>query len=401
MPLAVTFRGVHDPSLTRSTPTDQDATTSITAFIGRTPTGPTNTCIEVKTFTDFQRHFGGLTAGFPLPYAVSAFFNNGGTTALIVRLSEPGADPNNPLSLQTYLGDQVEKTGLYALEQAAQFNILCIPPDTSDGDTPPQVYQTAAAYCAAQRAMLILDPPRSWQEKYDRGDVAQIVISDLGSFSADARRSAAVYFPRMIAVDPLQNGRQRAFPASGAIAGIWAATDANRGVWKAPAGLSAALRGVVGLEANLTDEENRLLNSQGINCLRTFPSVGAVVWGARTLHGGDQIETEYKYIPVQRTMHYIASSVLLDTQRTVFERNDETLWARLRLSVGAFMMQLFRQGAFQGSRANEAYFVRCDATTTTQADIDAGFFNVVVGFAPLKPAEFVVITIQQMTGQQD
>jgi len=183
------------------------------------------------------------------------------------------------------------------------------------------------------------------------------------------------------------------------IAGATARVDTQRGVWKAPAGLDAALNGVQGLEINLTDEENGQLNPRGINCLRSFPVNGRVVWGARTMRGADVAADEYKYIPVRRLALFIEESLFRGTQWVVFEPNDEPLWAQIRLNPGAFMQNLFRQGAFQGTAARDAYFVKCDKETTTQNDINLDRVNILVGFAPLKPAEFVVIRIQQMAGQ--
>ena len=151
----------------------------------------------------------------------------------------------------------------------------------------------------------------------------------------------------------------------------------------------------------LTDGENGTLNQLGINCLRTFPASGNIVWGGRTLRGADQMADEWKYIPVRRTAMFIEESLFRGTQWVVFEPNDEPLWAEIRLSIGAFMNGLFRQGAFQGKTPRDAYFVKCDGETTTQADIDLGIVNIVVGFAPLKPAEFVVIKLQQIAGSLD
>ncbi|EEF93729.1 hypothetical protein CATMIT_01637 [Catenibacterium mitsuokai DSM 15897] len=151
----------------------------------------------------------------------------------------------------------------------------------------------------------------------------------------------------------------------------------------------------------LTDAENGELNQLGINCLRAMPVSGRVVWGSRTLRGADQLADEYKYIPVRRTALFIEESLFRGLKWVVFEPNDEPLWAQIRLNVGAFMHNLFRQGAFQGSSPRDAYFVRCDKDTTTQNDIDLGVVNVVVGFAPLKPAEFVVLRLQQIAGQID
>jgi phage tail sheath protein FI len=151
----------------------------------------------------------------------------------------------------------------------------------------------------------------------------------------------------------------------------------------------------------MTDEENGSLNPLGINCLRVMPGVGRVVWGARTLKGADRLANQWKYLPVRRTALYIEESLYRGTQWAVFEPNDEPLWAQIRLNVGAFMHDLFTKGAFQGSTPKEAYLVKCDKETTTQYDIDRGIVNIVVGFAPLKPAEFVMIKIQQLAGQRE
>ena len=170
-------------------------------------------------------------------------------------------------------------------------------------------------------------------------------------------------------------------------------------MWKAPAGIDATLNGVAELTVKLTDGENGQLNPLGVNCLRAFPVIGRVVWGARTLRGADSLASEWKYIPVRRLALFIEESLFRGTKWVVFEPNDEPLWAQIRLNIGAFMQSLFRQGAFQGTTPREAYFVKCDSETTTQDDINLGIVNILVGFAPLKPAEFVVIKIQQMAGQ--
>jgi phage tail sheath protein FI len=183
------------------------------------------------------------------------------------------------------------------------------------------------------------------------------------------------------------------------VAGVFSRTDAQRGVWKAPAGSEASLSGAAGLEIIMSDAENGQLNPLGINCLRSLSTFGRVVWGSRTLHGANDRASEWKYIPVRRTALFIEESLFRGTQWVVFEPNDEPLWAQIRLNLGAFMHNLFRQGAFQGTTPKEAYFVKCDKETTTQSDINSGIVNILVGFAPLKPAEFVVIKIQQIAGQ--
>jgi phage tail sheath protein FI len=306
---------------------------------------------------------------------------------------------SQPLLAADFTGSSNNKTGLFALEKADLFNLLCIPADTRDGDTPAAVYQDAVAYCTLRRAFLIVDPPVAWAANPDTAAAAAIAgLSALG-LNGPAARNAALFFPRVIEFDPQRGGQLDTFVPCGAIAGIFARTDATRGVWKAPAGMDAAVNGIAGLQVKLSDGENGQLNPLGINSLRVFPLTGPVVWGARTLRGADAIGDEYKYIPVRRLALFLEETLYRNTQWVVFEPNDEPLWAQIRLNIGAFMHTLFRQGAFQGMTPKDAYFVKCDKETTTQNDINLGVVNIVVGFAPLKPAEFVVIKIQQIAGQ--
>ena len=321
------------------------------------------------------------------------------TTALAGANTALGADDGRALADATYFGDQSQKTGLFALDKADIINLLCIPPDDRAGDTTPAVWQAALSYCVSRRAMLIVDSPATWSANPDTAAATAVAhLGDLGLVGT-AARNAGLYFPRVFEADPLADGRLDRFVPCGLIAGAFARTDSQRGVWKAPAGLDAALNGTQGLDANLTDLENGQLNPIGVNVLRSFPLSGRVIWGARTLRGADQLADEYKYVPVRRLALYIEESLFRGTQFVVFEPNDEPLWAQIRLNVGAFMNNLFRQGAFQGQTPRDAYFVKCDKETTTQNDIDLGIVNIVVGFAPLKPAEFVVIKLQQIAGQ--
>ena len=291
----------------------------------------------------------------------------------------------------------IAKTGLYALDKADLFNLLCIPPEVRTGDTNVEIYKLALPYCVKRRAMLIVDPPAAWgANKETAASKAKAGLMDLGLGGTDAR-NAILYFPRVIQADPLREGQLDTFVPCGILAGVMARTDTQRGVWKAPAGIDAALNGIVGLQANLSDDENGMLNPLGINCLRNFPVYGRVVWGSRTLRGADQLADEYKYVPVRRLLLYLQESLYRGTQWVVFEPNDEPLWSQIRLNIGAFMNNLFKQGAFQGKTPKEAYLVKCDSETTTQYDIDRGIVNIVIGFAPLKPAEFVILKFQQMT----
>jgi uncharacterized protein len=304
------------------------------------------------------------------------------------------------LAAADYLGDQAKKTGIYALLAADLFNLVCIPPDTRGGDTDLNVYaHVLNDICVLRRAMLIVDSPAAWSGiAATAANTAAAGLSTL-NLTGDNARNAALYFPRVIETDPLSNGQQDTFVPCGIIAGIMARTDSQRGVWKAPAGLDASINGIVGFDVELKNEDSGILNPLGINCLRSFPPAGGrVVWGARTLRGADQLADDYKYVPVRRLALYLEESLFRGTQWVVFEPNDEPLWAQIRLNVGAFMHDLFVQGAFQGSTPQDAYFVKCDKETTTQNDINLGIVNIVVGYAPLKPAEFVVIKIQQIAG---
>ena len=303
------------------------------------------------------------------------------------------------LDINDFTGDffQDNKKGLYALEKADIFNLLCLPPyKKGDSGNPDDIDASliakASAYCEKRRAMLLVDCPSDWT---DKENAKKGIKAGVGAVS----KNAALFFPRLKQPNPLRDNQIEQFVPCGAVAGGMARTDTQRGVWKAPAGIEATLRGVPELAVNLTDDENGELNPLGINCLRNFPIIGRIIWGSRTLRGADVLADEWKYIPVRRTALYIEESLFRGTQWVVFEPNDEPLWAQIRLNVGAFMHNLFRQGAFQGTTPRQAYLVKCDKETTTQNDIDRGIVNIVVGFAPLKPAEFVIIKLQQIAGE--
>lgn len=302
------------------------------------------------------------------------------------------ASDGNDLGANEFLGSESNKQGIYGFEDAANLNLLCIPPMSTTADVPNNVWTAAASYCERRRAFLLIDPPGTWTTK----DAA---VTGMATGVGTTSKNASVFFPRLRQPNILRNNQIETFVPSGAIAGVMARTDASRGVWKAPAGLSATLRGVSDFSVPLTDAENGELNPLGLNCLRTMPPAGRVVWGSRTLQGDDRLASEWKYIPVRRTALFIEESLFRGLAWAVFEPNDEPLWGQIRLNVTAFMHTLFRQGAFQGSKPDLAYLVKCDSETTTQDDINRGVVNVLVGFAPLKPAEFVVIKLQQLAGQ--
>lgn len=537
-PPALMAPGVFVTEVPSASQTIAGVPTSNTAFLGRAAMGPVNAPTLVYSFGDFERLFGGLVDGFTLPLAVRDFFNNGGGTAVIVRLvhlpggkpdeaataatltlraegadaeaapvvtlqaSNPGswgdavsvqvtyteeddipdpvldsinataapgveisrsdlfnlqvtvqppgssqiaaetflnvtlradnraalqsvlqqgslylrvqegsipADPGRPavgdapqslsggvdsdaLVARDFIGDARDQTGLSALDKADIVNILCIPADAPEGDIDLQVWQAAIAYAADNGAFLIIDPPGSWLTAHQADSLPATAESFLTDLSAgEAGRYGMVYFPRLLQVSPL-TGVEQATVGCGAIAGVFARTDASRGVWKAPAGTEATLSQIAGLQVQLSDPQTGQLNPMGVNSLRTFDPYGSVIWGARTLRGSDQLSDEYKYIPVRRLTTYIELSLRRGLQWAVFEPNDETLWAALRTTIGQFMNDLQLQGAFY------SYDVRVDASTTSQADLDQGLVNVVISFAPVKPAEFVVLYLQLQAG---
>jgi phage tail sheath protein FI len=531
MPLSLTYPGVYIEEIPSGIHTIIGVATSITAFVGRAPQGEVNAPYTINSFADYERLYGGLSLQSTMSYAVSDFFANGGTQAVIVRLANggtaaelvldenlspppsaplsPGAGPYQALYLtaasvgswgnsivarvdlpktspakldptlfnltikqldptkqralltERYLNvtvdptqpryiarvlaqnsnlvyvtqnssnqDQVppiapaegdytaspgvddidlidanfiggssetDKLGLYALENVDLFNILCIPPYpdpiTGELEVGAKVRAQAIAYCEAKRAFYIMDSPTAWTSK-------QKALDGLDTFLINRSKNAALFFPRLLEPNLLHDNQVEPFVACGAVAGIFAKTDAQRGVWKAPAGQETALSGnIQGFTVPLTDPENGELNPLGVNCLRSFHIIGQVVWGSRTLEGADELTSEWKYIPVRRTALFLEESLYRGTKWVVFEPNDEPLWAQIRLNLNAFMQGLFLQGAFAGAKASDAYRVKCDKENNPPESVDQGIVNILVAFAPLEPAEFVVIQIQQLAGQ--
>ncbi|WP_328959103.1 phage tail sheath family protein [Kitasatospora purpeofusca] len=307
-----------------------------------------------------------------------------------------------------YLASEKDKTGIFQLLKTDIFNLLCLPGChdhlAGQAGAVKLVLDGALKLCVDRRAILVVDPPTEWTQQSGGAPLSLDTVADFvnnappGLPTGDTK-NAVLYFPRVIAPDPMRGGVLLPFPPCGVMAGVLARTDVRRGVWKAPAGTDASLNGVSELEVPLTDLENGRLNPLGINCLRRLPAVGPVAWGARTMRGADRLGDEWKYLPVRRLALFVEESLFRGTQWVVFEPNDEPLWASIRLNVGAFMNSLFRAGAFQGRTPREAYLVKCDRENNPQNDIDRGIVNVQVGFAPLKPAEFVIVHIQQLAGQ--
>jgi phage tail sheath protein FI len=495
MPVTPTYPGVYIEELPSGVHTITGVATSIAAFVGWAPQGPTDEATLIFSWANYERQFGGLDSRSRLSYSVNQFFLNGGQMAYIVRLvnsaktaqavfgaaatndlmtikalndgdwanayqvaiknstppgrfqlqviyaptggtpavvesfnnlsiskSDPqgrfvvdvltsnsnivsadvptattkipadittsltGGDPGkilDPITAKADFETALDAGGTVGVNLLASvdiFNLLCVP-----GETDTTVLGKLDAFCKDNRAFLIADAP----------DTTATLPSGPGFHG----NNSAIYFPWLQAPDPLAGNVTRDYPPCGFVAGIYASTDVNRGVWKAPAGTETALVGVSGVTVPLTDKQNGQLNPVAVNCIRSFSAYGTVVWGARTTNGNDEAGSQWKYVPIRRLALFLETSLYRGTQWAVFEPNDAPLWGQIRLNVGAFMQTLFIQGAFQGSTPQQAYFVKCDSETTTSTDQDNGIVNILVGFAPLKPAEFVIIQIQQIAGQ--
>ncbi|MFD5406129.1 phage tail sheath family protein [Streptomyces griseorubiginosus] len=313
------------------------------------------------------------------PAAVSLLQVGDSGIAVPVTAATAGSDGVAELTESSF-GDAFSR-----LDHVSDFSLLAVP-----GESTPAMADLGMAYCANRPLQDVF-----YLAETGRDDDTVADATAFRSRLTTSNSYGALYFPWVKSLDP--SGRSAEpilLPPSGCVAGLYARIDASRGVWKAPAGTEAGLNGVVGLGAELSDVDHGNLNPRGIDVIRRFPGAGVVVFGARTISADPQ----WRYVPVRRTAIMLRVSIYNGIQWAVFEPNDEPLWSQLRLSIGSFMTTLFRQGAFQGSTPSEAFFVKCDAETTTQADVDAGVVNVLVGFAPLKPAEFVVVKISQQAG---
>ena len=348
----------------------QPAPTSVALFVGAAPGEGAGQPVRVTGWRQFQKAFGEPAAEGELGRAVRLYFLNGGREAWVARVEAGRAGP-------------AEGAVVSSLEQVEGYDLLCLPGVADRG-----ALRAAVKHCEKRRAILLLDLPAEC-------DTAKQAEAWLAAHEEFRQPNVAAYLPW---VQPTDAGRRpRSIPASGAIAGIIARTDRERGVWKAPAGPDAELRGVGALARSLSAAKSEALTELGVNPLRALPDGRVVAWGARTL----ATAPEWRYLPIRRLFLFLEESLSEGTEWAVFEPNDEPLWQKLRSSVGAFMQDLYRQGAFQGTTPGEAYFVKCGSDTTSQSDIQQGLCTIVVGFAPLKPAEFVIIRIEQKTAEAE
>ena len=286
-------------------------------------------------------------------------------------MSERGISPATTTTTAVIDGSEDLAKALAALDAVPSLSLVSMPAlATLCGETYNGAIAVIASYCASRRAFFIIDPPSDWTS-------VDAVVRGAGAVASIVQENGAIYWP------PLTSGA-----ASGAVTGVYVATDTTRGVWKAPAGIEAALPGAEPAYL-LTNADNAILNPLGVNCIRSFPVYGTVVWGARTLSG----TSDWRYVSVRRLALFLESSIIGSLTWTATERNAEPLWSEIRESVGSFLFDHWRLGAFAGATPAQAFFVQCDSTTTTQDDIDAGRLNVDVGFAAVRPAEFILLRI--------
>ena len=362
------------------------APTSTAAFVGAAAKGPLNKATVVRSYAAYCGVFGPALPASAVSLAVLLFFANGGREAVIVRVPPSDRRRGARPGPRQVIGDPKAETGIHALSNRLPFGLL-LTPDVSgmslgDAET---VTRAVLRFCENHSVFYILDAPQG--RKY--GTVRAVV--DWARRSKTIRHpNAAVYFPRLSIPNPSGKAGALLVPPGGAVAGLYARNDAERGVWKSPAGQKAPLHGVDGAEIELTDRDVKRLRTVSINPLRCFSGRGIVAWGARTFEPA-RARSEWRYVPVRRVALFIEQSLQHGLTWTVFEPSDESLWAQVRLNVSSFMNLLFRAGTFQGAQARQAYMVKCGRETMTQDDIDKGRVVLLVGFAPLKPAEFVIL----------
>jgi hypothetical protein len=396
--MATTYQtpGVYVEEVSMGTRPIAPVGTSTAALVGVAPDAGAhaNEPVACNSWSQFVREFAPEgSASTPLAQAVFGFFMNGGSRCYVLNVGRGGA----------LAGDARKRTGLYALEALDEVAIVAAPGYTGIGD-----YEAVLSHCEVLGdRVAVLDAPLE-VESVDAlkkvgtapppGDEGKKEDAKKGEGRGLRPRNSdrgfgALYFPWLVVRDPLDASALVKCPPSGHMAGIYARTDATRGVHKAPA--NEAVRGAVGLSYRVTRAEQGELNSAGVNCIRFFPDAGIRVWGARTLA---EEASEWRYVNVRRLFNMIEESIVRGTRWTVFEPNDFSLWQAVSRDVGAFLTLLWRSGALVGATPGQAFFVKCDAETNPPDVVDAGRLVIEVGIAPVKPAEFIIFRIGQWAG---
>ena len=373
--------GVYVEEVDRGTKPLEMAGTSTVGFIGESNVGPVNEPIFITNWSGYTKHFGDFQNSQYLAHGVYGFFNNGGGRCFVLNVGsfEEGAEENTRVS--AYMGEDNgpgERTGLKAFEDVEEINIVAAP-----GQTHPAVQDAVLSHCENMRyRFAILDAP----EVIEKGGVDKLPKPRDSKYGA-------YYFPWIEIYDPFKGNMYQ--PPSGYMAGVYARSDGERGVHKAPA--NELVRGALGLRYTISKGEQDILNPKGINVIREFPNRGIRVWGARTISS----DASWRYINVRRLFNMVEQSIESGTQWVVFEPNDQRLWKRVTRDISSFLMRLWRQGALFGTSPEQAFFVKCDEETNPPEVIDAGQLIVEIGMAPVKPAEFVIFRIGQMPAGGD
>jgi len=370
------YPGVYVEEVTSGVRPIKGVTTSTAAFIGETEKGPVDRVFMVTSYSEFQKEYGNPLKARWLSYSVQQFFDNGGQRLYIARVT-----PQKEI-----MPDETDYQKAFSLLDVIQnVNIIAVP-----GMGSLAVVNFGADYCERRGDCFFIG---DMDLSVDTPAKAEHFVGGLHTTSS----YAAVYFPWLRVKNMNRTSLAPQFtPPSGAVAGLYARTDDTHGVWKPPAGKQATIKGAIELTATVSDSEQELLNPLGVNVIRVLPSREIVVWGARTL--ATQTRAEFRYVSVRRTAIFLKQSIAKGIQWAAFEPNDANLWRQLRLSIKIFMYTQFREGVFAGETEDQAFFIKCDQETTTQADIDQGIVNIQVGFAPLKPAEFIILTFRQRAG---
>lgn len=355
---------------------------STAAFLGLSVKGPVNKAVLITSWASYLKTFSGFAEAPYLAHAVYGFFQNGGGRCYVVNVGPPKEGQSVQEIAALITGEDkgpALRTGIQTLNNIPDVSLVAAP-----GMIAPEIQEILKTHCSAlQDRMAILDG-----------------IEDLGGKGLDEMPrpggfpDGAIYFPWLQVFDPEK--KQNVFvPPSGHVCGMIARTDHDRGVHKPPA--NEPLHGVIGLKYDLTREEQNVLNPRGINCIRNFGDGGIKVYGARTLSA----DPEWKYLNVRRLFQVVRSSLQKGTEWVVFEPNNPTLWGDIRRNVAAYLKTLWSEGALVGATPEEAFFVRCDEATNPQENIDNGLVTIEVGICPVKPAEFVMINIQQHYGEKE
>ena len=348
---------------------------STAAFIGQAKIGPTNEAVLVTSWAQYEKLFGAFGESKYLSHAVYGFFANGGSKCFVCNV---GAEQENQTAgdlTAAIMGEDKgpgKRTGVNTFSNISEISLVAAPGLTSK-----------------EIQGIIIDHCDRLGDRFALLDSEEELTTGLDQmYRAKASSNAAFYFPWVQVYDPVK--KQNVYqPPTGFVAGLYSRVDSARGIHKAPA--NEALRGVNGLKYSLTKEEQTLLNPRGINLIRDFGDEGIKVYGARTITD----DPEWKYINVRRLFLNVRQTIQKGTEWAVFEPNNESLWGSVRRNIGSYLKTLWKNEALVGATPEEAFYVICDKTNNTQETIDQGILNIDIGMAPVKPAEFINITIQQ------